>query len=143
MACCFIQLLFTLTQCTLCLPSFRKKKMQHPLPSSFTVPLFILSLLFIVFFFLSHHLAYCIIYQHHTSKKKIPVFPCKTLSDYKIHVRRNSRRRRQWHPTPVLLPGKSHGRGSLVGYSPWGCKKSDTTEQLHFHFLSRLSVLNL
>ena len=30
-------------------------------------------------------------------------------------------RRRQWHPTPVLLPGKSHGRGSLVGCSPWGC----------------------
>ena len=29
-------------------------------------------------------------------------------------------RRRQWHPTPVLLPGKSHGWGSLVGYSPWG-----------------------
>ena len=28
--------------------------------------------------------------------------------------------RRQWHPTPVLLPGKSHGRGSLVGSSPWG-----------------------
>ena len=35
--------------------------------------------------------------------------------------------------TPVLLPGKSHGRRSLVGYSPWGCKESDTTERLHFH----------
>ena len=43
-------------------------------------------------------------------------------------------RRRQWHPTPVLLPGKSHGWRSLVGYSPWGCKESDTTERLHFHF---------
>ena len=42
-------------------------------------------------------------------------------------------RRRQWHPTPVLLPGKSHGR-SLVGYSPWGLWESDTTERLHFHF---------
>ena len=42
--------------------------------------------------------------------------------------------RRQWHPTPVLLPGKSHGRRSLVGYSPWGREGSDTTEQLHFHF---------
>ena len=42
--------------------------------------------------------------------------------------------RRQWHPTPVLLPGKSHGRRSLVGCNPWGCKESDTTEQLHFHF---------
>ena len=42
--------------------------------------------------------------------------------------------RRQWQPTPVLLPGKSHGWRSLVGCSPWGRKKSDTTEQLHFHF---------
>ena len=41
--------------------------------------------------------------------------------------------RRQWHPTPGLLPGKSHGRRSLVGCSPWGHKESDTTEQLHFH----------
>ena len=40
--------------------------------------------------------------------------------------------RRQWHPTPVLLAGKSHGRRNLVGYSPWGCKESDTTERLHF-----------
>ena len=43
-------------------------------------------------------------------------------------------RRRQWHPTPVLLPGKSHGRRSLVGFSPWGLEESDTTERLHFHF---------
>ena len=42
--------------------------------------------------------------------------------------------RRQWHPTPVLLPGKSHGWRSLVGCSPWGLEESDTTEQLHFHF---------
>ena len=42
---------------------------------------------------------------------------------------------RQWHPTPVLLPGKSHGQRSLVGCSPWGRKESDTTERLHFHFL--------
>ena len=40
----------------------------------------------------------------------------------------------QWHPTPVLLPGKSHGRRSLVGCSPWGCWESDMTERLHFHF---------
>ena len=43
-------------------------------------------------------------------------------------------RRRQWHPTPVLLPGKSHGWRSLVGCSPWGRWESDSTEQLHFHF---------
>ena len=42
--------------------------------------------------------------------------------------------RRQWHPTPVLLPGKSHGWRSLVGCSPWGRQELDTTEQLHFHF---------
>ena len=41
--------------------------------------------------------------------------------------------RRQWHPTPVLLPGKSHGWRSLVGCCPWGREESDTTERLHFH----------
>ena len=40
----------------------------------------------------------------------------------------------QWHPTAVLLPGKSHGRRSLVGCSPWGRWESDMTERLHFHF---------
>ena len=40
--------------------------------------------------------------------------------------------RRKWQPTPILLLGKSHGWWSLVGYSPWGCKELDTTEQLHF-----------
>ena len=45
-----------------------------------------------------------------------------------------SPRRRQWHPTPVLLPGKSHGRRSLVGCRLWGCSELDTTERLHFHF---------
>ena len=42
--------------------------------------------------------------------------------------------RRQWHRTPVLLPGKSHGRRSLVGCRPWGREESDMTERLHFHF---------
>ena len=40
--------------------------------------------------------------------------------------------RRKWQPTPVLLPRKFHGWRSLVGYSPWGRKQSDTTEWLHF-----------
>ena len=40
----------------------------------------------------------------------------------------------QWHPTPVLLPGKSHGWRSLEDCSPWGRWGSDTTERLHFHF---------
>ena len=40
--------------------------------------------------------------------------------------------RRQWHPTPGLLPGKSHGQRSLVGCSPWGRWEPDRTERLHF-----------
>ena len=44
------------------------------------------------------------------------------------------RQRRQWHPTPVLLPGKSHGWRRLVGCLPWGREESDMTERLHFHF---------
>ena len=51
------------------------------------------------------------------------------LSDSRV-----STQRRHWHPTPVLLPGKSHGRRSLVGCSPWGHEESDMTEGLHFHF---------
>ena len=42
--------------------------------------------------------------------------------------------RRKWLPTPVFLPGKSHGQRNLVDYSPWGHKELDTTEQLSFFF---------
>ena len=53
----------------------------------------------------------------------------------------NSFWRRQWHPTPVLLPGKSHGRRSLVGCSPWGHEESDRlsdfTFPFHFHALEK------
>ena len=52
----------------------------------------------------------------------------------RIRFPRTSNRRRQWHPTPVLLPGKSHGRRSLVGCNPWGREESDTTDRLPFHF---------
>ena len=52
-------------------------------------------------------------------------------------------RKRQRHPAPVLSPGKSHGRRSLVGCSPWGRRESDATERLHFHFsLSRIGEGN-
>ena len=48
--------------------------------------------------------------------------------------------RRAWQPTPVFLPGKSHRQRSLSGYSPWGCKESDTTEHActhtHTHLLT-------
>ena len=46
-------------------------------------------------------------------------------------------------PTPVLLPGESHGGRSLVGYSPWRCKESDTTELLYFHFQVSLYLKTL
>ena len=50
--------------------------------------------------------------------------------------RKRKAQTRKWHPTPVLLPGKSHGQRSLVGYSPRGHRESDTTERLHFaHFI--------
>ena len=50
--------------------------------------------------------------------------------------------RRKWPLTPVFLPGESHGQRSLVGYSPWTCKESDTTERLTLS-LSRGSVLKI
>ena len=46
--------------------------------------------------------------------------------------------RRTWQPTPVFLPGKSHGWRNLVDYGPWGAKESDTTERLHFYFSSKI-----
>ena len=58
---------------------------------------------------------------------------CIVLKGY-FHNLSRVNQRRQWHPTPVLFPGKSHGRRSLVGCSPWGREESDTTERLHFHF---------
>ena len=51
----------------------------------------------------------------------MPVFPCV----WKIHWRR------KWHSSSVFFLGESHGQGSLAGYSPWGCKELDTTEQLN------------
>ena len=68
---------------------------------------------------------------------RIPGTLLSIIKDYVV------RWRRQWHPTPVLLPGKSHGQRSLVGCSPWGRYKSDTTEQLPFHLsLSCIGEVN-
>ena len=39
--------------------------------------------------------------------------------------------KKEWQPTPLFLPGKPHGQRNLVGYSPWGCEESDTTEHAH------------
>ena len=60
------------------------------------------------------------------------LFSSSSLSS--ISVVSSAYRRRQWHPTPVLLPGKSHRRRSLEGCNPWGRWGSETTEWLHFHF---------
>ena len=51
--------------------------------------------------------------------------------------------RKKWQPTPVFLPGKSHGWGSLVGYSPWGHKESDMTERLHFLFFRKERYISI
>ena len=50
--------------------------------------------------------------------------------------------RRKWQPTPVFLPGKSHGQQSLVDYSPWGCKESDMTEWLNKWIIPSYKVHN-
>ena len=69
---------------------------------------------------------------------------CKSWGDRCVHAPTKKKletygriRRRQWHPTPVLSPGKSHGRRSLEGCSLWGRWGSDTTEWLHFHALEK------
>ena len=63
------------------------------------------------------------------------------ISIYQFSQVQSKIRRRQWHPTPVLLPGKSHGQGSMVGCSPWVTKSltwlSDCTFTFHFHALEK------
>ena len=52
--------------------------------------------------------------------------------------------RRKWQPTPVFLHGESHGQRSLVAYSPWGHKESNTTERLHlltYHWKTKIMLL--
>ena len=46
--------------------------------------------------------------------------------------------KRTWQPTPVFLPGKSHGHRSLAGYSPWGHKELDMAEAMHDTVLEKL-----
>ena len=65
-----------------------------------------------------------LIYHHHEIN----------ITEDLFYSRQVWKRRKQWQSTPVLLPGKSHGRRSLEGCSPWGHQESDTTERLHFHF---------
>ena len=62
--------------------------------------------------------------------KPLPLWECRRTGLDPWVGKISCRRKRQ--PTPVLLPGESHRQRSLVGYSPWSCKESDTTKQLHF-----------
>ena len=69
-------------------------------------------------------------------KSSLPFCPlCSSLKrDHPLHEVLKFIYITQWHPTPVLLPGKSHGWRSLVGFSSWGREESDLTERLPFHF---------
>ena len=51
--------------------------------------------------------------------------------------------RRKWQPSPVFLPGESHGQRSLAGYSPWGCKESDATEHAHTYTYSSVFSMTI
>ena len=54
---------------------------------------------------------------------------------------RKTSSRREWQPTPVLLPGEFHGQRSLAGHRPWGHKESDTTERFSLHMYSLCKIL--
>ena len=76
-------------------------------------------------YYFASKLFYSLMHQGHLSMSLSISFPLSFLFSISW---------RQWHPTPVLLPGKFHERRSLVGCSPWGREESDTTELPHFHF---------
>ena len=72
--------------------------------------------------------------------KNLPASQCRRLErcGYNPWVRKIPWKRK-WQPALVFLPGKSHRQRSLVGYSPWGCKESDTTEHTHTNWLQPLN----
>ena len=72
--------------------------------------------------------------EHIIKTKRIRCMSQKSIPLFGFEMHSACLWRRQWQPTPVLLPGKSHGRRSLVGWSLWGLEELDTTERLHFHF---------
>ena len=102
--------------------------MQMLMYSIFIPMVFLLSLFLFSIFFLFCSMAWFPLFclPHHLSI--LPQLLCYLIPPSILLWRR------QWQPTLVLLPGKSHGRRSLVGCSPWGREESNTTEQLHFHF---------
>ena len=69
------------------------------------------------------------VYQHPWAYSKEPAYQCRRRKTHGFDPWVGTiPRRKAWQPTAVFLPGESHGQKSLVGYSPWGRKESDTTE---------------
>ena len=64
----------------------------------------------------------------------------RSLNVFELRSTLAIRWRRKWQPTSALLPGKPHEQRNLVGYRPWGCKESDMTERLHFHFFTSWQI---
>ena len=75
-----------------------------------------------------YHLLWCSLYKDFSKE------PIKQMTPSHLLQVTDGYCRRQWHPTPVLLPGKSHGRRSLVGCSPWGREEWDTYWATSLHF---------
>ena len=73
-------------------------------------------------------------YKLHEFKQELLCSSSVKWNDDNCYLLNCQDRRRQWHPTPVLLPGKNHGQRGQVGCSPWGRQELDTTERLHFIF---------
>ena len=69
-----------------------------------------------------------------TTLSSLFIYLFSTLSSLMCHIKDSFPWRRKWQPTPVLLPGESHGQRSLTGYSPCGCEEADMTEQVTLSF---------
>ena len=73
---------------------------------------------------------------------KEPACQCRRLKRHGFNPRiRKIPWRRPWQPTPVFLPGEFHGQRNLAGYSPWGHKESDTTDQTHTKVQSLFKIV--
>ena len=77
---------------------------------------------------------HCLLQVHSVARSQTLLKQLSSSSSKMYVINKMGHRRRQWQPTPVLLPGKSQGRRSLAGCSPRGREEWNTTEQLHFQF---------
>ena len=77
------------------------------------------------------------------TRGKEPTCQCRRHKSHRFHPWvRKIPWRWKWLPTPVFLPGESHGQRSLAGYSPWGHKELDTTEQVILSCISKMLFIN-